>query len=134
MTRRSVGGGPGNSRRQFLQSTGALALGMQALGPRPAGAVTGAKEPLALFGGSPAVSYPARQHAEASRWPRFGAEEERAVLDLVRNPSYNPLAALDNDWKEFCKASHVRAHCNGTSALAAMFFALDLPPGSEIMV
>jgi len=27
-----------------------------------------------------------------------------------------------------------KAHFNGTSALASMFFALDLPPGSEIMV
>jgi dTDP-4-amino-4,6-dideoxygalactose transaminase len=94
----------------------------------------GARETLALFGGSPTVTYSARQHAEASRWPLYGVEEEKAVLELLRNPSYAPIGALERDWKEYFKVPYVRAHCNGTSALAAMFFALALPPGSEILV
>jgi len=41
---------------------------------------------------------------------------------------------LEKDWKDFTRSPYVKAHCNGTSALTSMFFALDLPPGSEIMV
>src|SRR5262245_20304746 len=134
MTRRSAGRGSGNSRRRFLKSTGALALGVQAFEPPAASGATAAKEKLALFGGPPAVAYSPQQQAQASRWPIYGAEEEKAVVELVRHPSYGPIAALEKDWRDFCKVAHVRAHCNGTSALASMFFALDLPPGSEILV
>ncbi|MBN1461682.1 MAG: aminotransferase class I/II-fold pyridoxal phosphate-dependent enzyme [Armatimonadetes bacterium] len=56
------------------------------------------------------------------------------VLELIRNPSYEPIAAFERDWKDFYGVPHVKAHCNGTSALTSMFFALDLPPGSEILV
>jgi dTDP-4-amino-4,6-dideoxygalactose transaminase len=41
---------------------------------------------------------------------------------------------LEKEWKEHFQVPYVRAYCNGTSALTTMFFALDLPPGSEIMV
>jgi dTDP-4-amino-4,6-dideoxygalactose transaminase len=86
------------------------------------------------MGGQPAVTYPERRHADASRWPIFGADEEAAVLDVLRNPGYGPIGALEREWKDYFGAPHVKAHCNGTSAIAAMFFALDLPPGSEILV
>jgi perosamine synthetase len=93
-----------------------------------------ADDALAIRGGQPAVSYPRRQHNDASRWPIYTAEDEQAVLDVLRNPGYGPIAALEKDWKEYFNVSFVKAHCNGTSALTSMFFALDLPPGSEIMV
>ena len=32
------------------------------------------------------------------------------------------------------QGAYCKAHCNGTSALTSMLFALDLPPGSEILV
>ncbi|MCX5758158.1 MAG: aminotransferase class I/II-fold pyridoxal phosphate-dependent enzyme, partial [Candidatus Hydrogenedentes bacterium] len=38
------------------------------------------------------------------------------------------------DWKKHFGVPYAKAHFNGTSALASMFFALKLPPGSEIMV
>src|SRR6266550_958769 len=115
------------TRRAAIQAAGALAAGLAA-GP------VRASETPALVGGKPAVGYPARKQAEASRWPIYGPEEEKAVLDLLHNPGYGPIAALESDWKDYFQVPHVKAHCNGTSAIASMFFALDLPPGSEVMV
>ncbi|MEA3342265.1 MAG: DegT/DnrJ/EryC1/StrS family aminotransferase, partial [Chloroflexota bacterium] len=70
----------------------------------------------------------------ASRWPLYRKEEEEAVLKLVRNPSYSPLVELENTWRKQFKTNYCKAHCNGSSAITSMYFALDLPPGSEIMV
>lgn len=120
---------PPGTRRAFLRSAGALTAGLAA---RPAEAR--APETLALHGGTPAVAASGRQHADAVRWPRYGAEEEQAVLEVLRNPGYGPIDAIETDWKTFLRADHVKAHFNGTSAIAAMFFALDLPPGSEVLV
>jgi perosamine synthetase len=120
------------SRRTFLKSTGALAAGLSVAGGSPAQAAK--VESLALNGGAKAVTYPSTKHRDASRWPRYGAEEEKAILELVRKPSYAPIALLEKDWQEFTGSAYVKSHCNGTSALTSMFFALDLPPGSEIMV
>ena len=119
-----------SSRRTVLKSTAALAGALISHEARAGRA----KESLALFGGEPTVTVSARKSAEASRWPIYGVEEEEAVLAVLRNPGYGPIAALESDWKDYFKVPYVKAHCNGTSAIASMFFALDLPPGSEIMV
>jgi len=124
----------GETRRTFLQSSGALAAGLclQAGSTASAGEIAGpAKETLAVHGGPKAVTHP---RPGAWHWPRWGPAEEKAVLDLVRNPSYQPLDALEREWKSLFQFPYVKAQCNGTSALASMFFALNLPPGSEIMV
>jgi dTDP-4-amino-4,6-dideoxygalactose transaminase len=117
-----------NTRRTFLQSTGALAAGVYLTGARTARAQG---ETLALNGGPKAVTAP---HDDATTWPRYGAEEEEAVLEVVRKPTYAPIDALEQEWKDYFKLPYCKAHYNGTSAITAMFFALDLPPGSEIMV
>jgi dTDP-4-amino-4,6-dideoxygalactose transaminase len=123
---------PQATRRTFLKSTGALAAG---LSTAAVSAARGAKvESLAISGGSPSVTYPSTEHREAYRWPLYGEEEEKAILELIRRPSYGPIALLEKDWQQFTGSNFVKAHCNGTSALTSMFFALDLPPGSEIMV
>ena len=116
------------TRRSFLKSSGALAAGMYLIQPRTARA---ARDILALKGGPKAVTAP---FGDATKWPRYAKEEEEAVIELVRNPSYGPLGALEKEWKEYFKLPYCKAHYNGTSAITAMFFALDLPPGSEIMV
>jgi dTDP-4-amino-4,6-dideoxygalactose transaminase len=91
-------------------------------------------ETLALQGGKKAVTYPEDKHHDAARWPLYGPEDEKAVLEVLRKPSYQPLDDLEADWKEFYQVPYVKAQCNGTGALACLFFALDLPPGSEVMV
>ena len=115
-----------NTRRTFLQSTGAMAAGLYL-----AGTASAQGEALAVNGGPKAVT---ASHDDATSWPRYGTEEEQAVLELVRNPNYGPIEALEKEWKQQFKLPYCKAHYNGTSAITAMFFALDLPPGSEIMV
>ena len=117
-----------STRRKFLKATGAVAAGLTLTRP-PAARAAG--ETLALSGGTKAVTTP---HGDAARWPLYGQEEEKAVLELIRKPSYAPVDELEKDWREHFKVPYVKAHCNGTSALTSMFFALNLPPGSEIMV
>ena len=116
------------SRRDFLVSSGALAAGLTLASGT---AAHGATEKLAVAGGSPAVTAP---HDEALKWPRYGKTEEKAVIDLLYKPNYDPLVTLEDEWAAFLGVPRAKAHYNGTSALAAMFFALNLPPGSEIMV
>ncbi|MBC8868593.1 MAG: DegT/DnrJ/EryC1/StrS family aminotransferase [Planctomycetes bacterium] len=115
-----------NTRRTFLKSTGAVAAGVCLTRTANAGGET-----LAVNGGLKAVT---ASHEDASTWPRYGAEEEQAVLELVRKPNYGPIGALEEEWKQHFSLPYCKAHYNGTSAITAMFFALDLPPGSEIMV
>jgi len=117
-----------NARRTFLKSTGALAAGAYLAGGRTARAQS---EVLALNGGPKAVT---ASHNDATTWPRYGEEEEKAVVELVRKPNYGPIEALESEWKKYFNLPFCKAHYNGTSAITALFFALDLPPGSEIMV
>jgi len=117
-----------SSRRSFLKTTGTLAAGLALSGKVSA---QGPIEQLAVRGGPKAVTVP---DADAARWPRYGEAEEQAVLELVRHPTYDPIAGLEDDWRNHFGVPFAKAHFNGTSALASMFFALNLPPGSEIMV
>lgn len=117
-----------NTRRNFLKSSGALAAGMCLTGTHTDSAKG---EMLAFKGGPKAVTVP---FDDASRWPRYGKEEKEAVVELVESPGYGPIKALEEEWKEYFKLPYCKAHYNGTSAITAMFFALNLPPGSEIMV
>jgi dTDP-4-amino-4,6-dideoxygalactose transaminase len=121
----------GTTRRTVLRSAGAAAVGALAGAAGPARA---AVETPAALGGKPAVTFDARQHADASRWPRFGPDEEAAVLEVVRKPGYTAIKALEKEWRDYFGVPHAKAHCHGTTAIASMFFALDLPPGSEVLV
>jgi len=86
---------------------------------------------LALSGGPKAVTAP---HDAAIHWPQYGKDEEDAMLAMLRAPSYDAVKQLEDEWSQFLGVPYAKAHCNGTSALTSMFFALNLPPGSEIMV
>jgi len=57
-----------------------------------------------------------------------------AALDLDQSGFYNALPELEIKWQKFNRVPFAKTHMNGTSALLSMYFALDLPPGSEIMV
>ncbi|MEK7405241.1 MAG: DegT/DnrJ/EryC1/StrS family aminotransferase [Acidobacteriota bacterium] len=115
---------PGNTRRSFVQ-VGAAAVASLGV----------ARESLALDGGSKTVTYPADKHAAVTRWPRYGPAEKQALHQLIdSNRFYEELPLFEKEWKKYTKVPYAKAHMNGTSALTSMFFALDLPPGSEIMV
>src|SRR5205807_1773904 len=41
---------------------------------------------------------------------------------------------LEDDYQKYFGMRHALAHCNGTAALMAAFFAVDLKPGDEVLV
>jgi dTDP-4-amino-4,6-dideoxygalactose transaminase len=74
---------------------------------------------------------------EYLQWPVFRAEDEQAVLRVMRdgNVSTHPvIQELENDFRAFTGRRHALAHCNGTSALMAAFHSLGLRPGDEVLV
>lgn len=88
----------------------------------------------AMLGGAPAVT---ADQTEANRWPILARDDEDAVLRILRdgNISTHPvIRELEQDYRALTGRKHALAHCNGTAALLAAFFALDLQPGDEILV
>lgn len=117
----------GPDRRTFLK-TGAVAA------VASAGNLARA-EGLAAAGGPKTVTFPDSRLDALSRWPRYGGEEKRALLAMVDSGAfYEELPRFEAEWKAYTRSNHVKAHMNGSSALTSMYFALDLPPGTEIMV
>ncbi len=121
-----------DSRRQFLQ-TGASGLVSLGVASQIAGAAPA--ESLAVSGGPRTVTFPDDQHSALTKWPRYGNAEKKALHDLIDSGKfYEELPAFEEEWKAYTKTPFAKAHMNCTSALTSMYFALDLPPGSEIMV
>jgi dTDP-4-amino-4,6-dideoxygalactose transaminase len=89
---------------------------------------------LARDGGPKSVTM---DQAEALRWPVLTAEDEAAVLEVLRHGdlSNHPVTReLEEDLRARCGRRYALAHCNGTLALLAAFHALDLKPGDEVIV
>ncbi len=123
-----------DTRRGFLKTAGALGAGLYLADVAKVKQVASAQaktETLALNGGPKAVTHPA---GDGQKWPLYGDEEIQAVTELLKNPNYTPVAQFEDAWKEHFQCAYTKAHCNGTSALTSMLFALDLPPGSEVLV
>ncbi len=121
-----------HSRRDFLK-TGTVAVA--GLAVADIGFARAKTETLAMAGGDRTVTFPKDQFAALTKWPRYGDAEKQALCRLLdHNQFYDELPAFEQEWKDYTKAPFVRNHINGTSALTSMYFALDLPPGSEIMV
>lgn len=115
------------SRRAFVKAGTVLAAGATLARPT--------QEKLALFGGPKTVTFPDREHSALTRWPRYGPAEKEALHRLIDSGRfYDEAPLLEKEWKEYTKIPYCKTHMNGTSALTSMYFALDLPPGSEIMV
>jgi perosamine synthetase len=90
--------------------------------------------PPAILGGTPLVT---ADHAAANRWPLFGEEDEQAVLRVLRDGNlsfHSVVRELEDDYRALTGRRHALAHNNGTAALLAAFFALELNPGDEVLV
>ena len=88
----------------------------------------------AVLGGSPAVTL---DQVEANRWPVLGEAEERAVLRILRDgdlSTHQVIRELEQDYRDFSGMPYALAHCNGTAALMAAFWAIGLQPGDEVLV
>jgi len=115
-----------------LKTSAVAAAGLSVAGY---GHADGPVETLAMAGGTKTVNFPGKQIEALIRWPRFGEAEKKAIGDLIDNNAfYAELPAFEKEWQDYTGANFVRNHINGTSALTSMYFATDLPPGSEILV
>src|SRR5688572_15382740 len=88
----------------------------------------------AILGGSKAVTL---DQKEAMRWPLLTAEDEQAVIQVLRDGDlslHRVTRELEEDYRHYFGVRHALAHCNGTAALLAAFFALDLQAGDEVLV
>jgi perosamine synthetase len=116
-------------RRSLVQ--GAAAAGLVGLAnAAPARKV----ESLAINSGPKAVTLPGDVQSALTKWPRYGPEEKQYLGELLdSNKFYEEIPLLESETKAYLNVPYVKAHINGTSALMSMFFALNLPEGSEIM-
>ena len=83
------------------------------------------------------MTVPLKKQLPVLKWPQYAAAEKDAVkaaLDCDCGNVYHYLYDLEDKWRKYVGTPFVKSHMNGTSAITAMFFALDVPPGSEIMV
>lgn len=122
------------TRRTFIKSTGLVTAGLILTPPAVSiadGRLHSGQGTLALKGGPKAVTV---SQTDCETWPRYGSEEEKAVLAVLKDPTYKANDVFEEAWKKRFNLPYCKAHFNGTSAITAMFFALKLPPGSEIMV
>lgn len=88
----------------------------------------------AILGGEPLL---AADHAAAERWPRLDADDERAVVEVLRNGdlSTHPVTRrLEDAYRTRWGRRHALAHANGTAALLAAFHAIELGAGDEVIV
>jgi perosamine synthetase len=88
----------------------------------------------AILGGNPTIE---QNNVKYDCWPLLDDADEKSVLKVMRDGdiSTHPIIhKLEEDYKSFTNAKYALAHNNGTSALLAAFFALDLNPDDEILV
>ena len=88
----------------------------------------------AILGGTQAITC---NHDEVCQWPIIDAQDEQAVLEILHdgNVSTHPvIRSLEADYAGLTGRHYALAHNNGTSALLAAFFALQLQPGDEVLV
>lgn len=91
-------------------------------------------ETLAIQGGPKTLSSPPPR--ELFHWPIVTAEDEQAVLDVLRSGrmSGNEITKkFEAEFAAWMGMKHALAFCNGTSALLASFWACGLGAGDEII-
>lgn len=93
-----------------------------------------ALEPLALLGGPKSVT--AAPPRELFHWPIVTAEDEQAVLDVLRAGSMSGsdvTRKFEAEFAQWIDMKHALAFCNGTAALLAAFWACGVGAGDEII-
>lgn len=92
---------------------------------------------LAILGGSKAVNFSESELKSDTLWPQLGDSELSAVnaLFIEADISTHPvIRELESAYAKRIGMAYSLAHNNGTSALMASFWALDLNPGDQILV
>src|ERR1035437_5102885 len=120
------------TRRNFLKTSTVAVAGLTVADYGFAAPKT---ETLAMAGGGKTVNCTPDQFAALTKWLRYRDAEKQTLCKLLDNNTfYDELPAFEKEWQDYTGATFVKNHINGTSALTSMYFALDLPAGSEILV
>jgi dTDP-4-amino-4,6-dideoxygalactose transaminase len=125
-----------HTRRSFLSTTLATAVGAVVLGKGRAMALPASSEKLAVLGGKPVRTAPFPD------WPIIEANDEKAWSDVLRGRKWCRLSAIksgyvsqfERTWAEMTGARRCLATASGTTALFTSLNALDIGPGDEVIV
>jgi dTDP-4-amino-4,6-dideoxygalactose transaminase len=129
------------TRRQFLASGAAgsaviagaaTSEALAAITPpaQAAGVVTRRASIPAILGGPPLRSKP------FPAWPRFDAEDEQAILPVLRGGVWSRdkvVAEAERRFAELMGSPHALMTCNGTNAILTSLMALGVAPGDEVI-
>jgi perosamine synthetase len=88
----------------------------------------------AVLGGPMAVTL---DQSAANRWPILTEDDVAAVLRILQDgdiSTHPVIRELESDYRKFTGMPFALAHCNGTSALMAAFWAIGLKSGDEVLV
>lgn len=88
---------------------------------------------LALLGGPKAVTLPA---GDIFRWPIVTAEDEKAVLEVLRAGAMSGTEitkAFEKEFAAWMDMKYALGYCNGTAALQAAMWACGLGAGDELI-
>lgn len=88
---------------------------------------------LAIHGGPMAVS---EQDEQLFHWPIVTAEDEQAVLEVLRAGKMSGLDVtqkFEAEWGQYLGTKYNLGHCNGTMALLAAMYAVGLGRGDELI-
>lgn len=90
-------------------------------------------EKLSLLGGPEAITRE-KELVTASRWPVFGEEEKRAVLEVLDSSNvYAYAELLEKEFATYLGSHYALAHNNGTASIHAAYFAVGVKPGDEVI-
>ncbi|MFK7912004.1 MAG: DegT/DnrJ/EryC1/StrS family aminotransferase [Akkermansiaceae bacterium] len=95
------------------------------------------KDKPAILGGEPTVTCSEEEFEKANAWPILGNDELDAINQLFHdgNISTHPIIGeLEQGYCELAERKYGVAHCNGTTALMAAFWSLNLEPGDRVFV
>ena len=91
------------------------------------------RETPAILGGPKAVE----QHDPSLfHWPIVTAEDEQAVLDVLRAGTMSAINITQQFEKEYAAwngTKHALGYCNGTAALLGAFWACGIGAGDEVI-
>ena len=88
---------------------------------------------LALLGGPNTVT---GDHSDLFRWPIVTAEDEQAVLEVIRAGSMSGsdvTRRFEAEYAEYQGCKYALASCNGTAALLAAMYGCGIRRGDEII-
>ena len=129
------------TRREFLESLGALGAGAAWLGSGRFGRALGAEEKpagerLAIEGGTPVRKNMLSTGCYGPQY--YDDEEKRELIEVIdsRNPfrhAGGKVAQFEREYAKYLGAKYVIGVTSGTTALYAAMAALEIGPGDEVI-